>query len=101
MGFWSVSDLFTEVMSKNIADWVEVCRCGTDYEGALIHARLVDAEIPAVILNQRDHAFNLTHGYLAKVKVLVPKSMEALASEILSKQSLTDDELIREALKNT
>ena len=82
------------------ADWTEVFRSGTDYEAALVHARLEDADIPSVILNQRDHAFNLTHGYLAKIKVLVPISMEKLALEILSKQSLTDEELTQEALKN-
>jgi len=85
---------------KDIADWVEVFRSGTDYEAALVHARLQDAEIPSVILNQRDHAFNLTFGYLAKVKVLVPKSMEEAASELLSTQSLTDEELLQEALKS-
>lgn len=81
-------------------DWTEVFRSGTDYEAALVHARLEDADIPSVILNQRDHALNLTHGYLAKVRVLVPKSMETSALEILSRQSLSDEELTQEALKN-
>ncbi|MCY3593659.1 MAG: CPBP family glutamic-type intramembrane protease [Bacteroidetes bacterium] len=85
---------------SHLDDWTEVFRSGTDYEAALVHARLEDADIPSVILNQRDHAFNLTHGYLAKVRVLVPKSMENSALEILSKQSLTDEELTQEALKN-
>ncbi len=84
-----------------MTDWEEVYRCSTDYEAELVHARLEDIDIPSVILNQRDHAFNLTHGYLAKVKVLVPKSKIKLAREILSKQSLTDEELTQEALRNT
>ncbi len=87
-------------MGKDMTDWIEVFRSGTDYEAALVHARLKDAGIPSVMLNQRDHAFNLNLGYLAKIKVLVPKSMEELALEILSKRSLTDEELTQEALKN-
>lgn len=87
-------------MGKDIADWIEIFRSGTDYEAALVHARLEDAEIPSVILNQRDHAFNLTHGYLAKVKVLVPKSEKEAALELLSSQSSTEEELVQEALKN-
>ncbi|MCY4001627.1 MAG: DUF2007 domain-containing protein [Bacteroidetes bacterium] len=86
-------------MSKDKSDWVEIFRSGTDYEAALVYALLRDADIPTVILNQRDHAFNLTHGYLAKVKVMVPESMYEIASELLSTSSITDDELTQEALK--
>ena len=87
-------------MGNDSTDWVEVFRCGTDYEASLVHARLQDAGIPSVILNQRDHAFNLTFGYLAKVKVLVPRSVEKTASELLSTQALTDEELAHAALKD-
>ena len=86
-------------MGNDSTDWTEVFRSGTDYEASLVHARLQDADIPAVILNQRDHAFNLTFGYLAKVKVMVPKSMKKEASELLSKPPLTDEELSKAALK--
>lgn len=76
----------------DITDWVEIFRSGTDYEAVLVHARLEDAEIPSVILNQRDHAFNLTHGYLAKVRVMVPRSMKKEAETLLSTESpFTED----------
>lgn len=76
----------------DITDWVEIFRSGTDYEAVLVHARLEDAEIPSVILNQRDHAFNLTHGYLAKVRVMVPRSMKKEADALLSTESpFTED----------
>ena len=78
---------------NNLIDWVEIFRSGTDYEAALVHARLEDAEIPSVILNQRDHAFNLTHGYLAKVRVMVPKSMKKEANELLATDSPLEDDL--------
>ncbi len=87
-------------MGNSTHDWVEIFRSGTDYEAALVHARLDDADIPAVILNQRDHAFNLTFGYLAKVKVMVPKSMKEEALKLLSEQSPSDEDLTREALKD-
>ncbi|MCY4158977.1 MAG: type II CAAX endopeptidase family protein [Bacteroidetes bacterium] len=85
---------------KRRTEWVEVFRCGIDYEADIVYARLQDADIPAVILNQRDHAFNLTFGYLAKIKILVPSSMQKAASEIILQQPLNEDELTHEALKN-
>ncbi len=87
-------------MGNDTHNWVEIFRSGTDYEAALVHARLEDANIRSVILNQRDHAFNLTFGYLAKVRVMVPKSMKEEALKLLSEQSPSDEELAREALKD-
>ena len=80
-------------MGTDITDWVEAYSCGTDYEADLVCARLQDADIPAVILNQRDHAFNFTFGYLAKVKVYVPKSFKESATNLLRLQPLPDEEL--------
>lgn len=86
-------------MGNDTQDWVEVFHSGTDYEADLVHAVLQDAGIASVIMNQRDHAFNLIHGYLAKVKVLVPRSLEKEAIELLSSQSISEEELTRAALK--
>jgi len=88
-------------MGKDNTDWVEIFRSGTDYEAVLVHARLQDEGIPVVILNQRDHAFNLNLGYLAKVKVLVPKSMKEAAFDLLESQPLTEEELAQIALRNS
>ena len=78
--------------------WTVVFFSGTDYEAELVSNRLVDADIPAVVLSQRDHAWNLTHGYLAKVRVLVPDEYVAAASEILDGDALTEEELTHIAL---
>ena len=84
-------------MKKSIADWEEVFLCSTDYEADLGRARLEDAGIFSVLLNQRCHAFNLTQGSLAKVHVLVPKSLKAEALALLSAEALTDEELTEAA----
>ncbi|PSQ73737.1 MAG: hypothetical protein BRD39_03590 [Bacteroidetes bacterium QH_9_64_21] len=55
-------------MSKH-EDWVSIFRSSTDYEADLVRDRLDDSGIPAVVLTQRDHAFNLTVGDLASVHV--------------------------------
>ena len=86
-------------MGNDKKDWVEVFQCGTDYEADLVYAVLQDAGIASVILNQRDHAFNLIYGYLANVKVMVPRSVEKEALELLSSQSISEEELTRVALK--
>ena len=87
-------------MKKRIADWEEVFLCSTDYEAELVRARLEDAGIFSVLLNQRDHAFNLTQGSMAKVRVLVPKSLKAEASALLSAEALTDEELTEAAFSS-
>lgn len=79
--------------------WSVVFRSGTDYGSELVRDRLVDAGIPAVVLNHRDHAWNLNHGYLAKVRVLVPDEYVEAAEQILAGPDLTDEELADIALK--
>ncbi|WP_022834298.1 putative signal transducing protein [Salisaeta longa] len=78
-------------------DWVSVYRTGTDYDADIVRDRLDDSGIPAVVLTQRDHAFNLTVGDLATVHVMVPPDHvdDALA---LLEQRLTDEELEEAAL---
>lgn len=84
-------------MKKSIADWEEVFLCSTDYEADMVRARLEDAGIFSVLLNQRCHAFNLTQGSLARVHVLVPKSLKSEALALLSAEALTDEELTEAA----
>jgi hypothetical protein len=78
-------------------DWVSVFRTGTDYEADLVRDRLDDSGIPAVVLTQRDHAFNLTVGDLASVHVMVPPDRADDAVALLE-QSLDEDELEEAAL---
>jgi hypothetical protein len=83
-------------MSK-YEDWISVFRTNTDYEGDLVRDRLDDSGIPAVVLTQRDHAFNLTVGDLASVHVMVPPARADDAVALLD-QRLDDDELEAAAL---
>lgn len=78
-------------------DWVSIFRTSTDYEADLVRDRLDDGGIPAVVLTQRDHAFNLNVGDLASVHVMVPPERADDAVSLL-KQQLTDDELEDAAL---
>src|SRR5690625_2775413 len=74
-------------------EWVVVFRSGTDYEADIVRDRLDDSGVPAVVLTQRDHAFNLNVGDLSRVNVLVPPSREQDALRILESAPFTDAEL--------
>ena len=78
--------------------WVPVFKSNTDYEADLVRSRLDDSGIPAVVLTQRDHAFNLTVGDLAQVYVVVPPEREADAVAILAEKPLAGKELEEAAL---
>ncbi len=79
--------------------WVSIFRSGTDYEADLVRDRLDDAGVPAVVLTQRDHAFNLTlvEGF-AQVHVMVPKDQVEAARHILESEPVSDEELEAAAL---
>jgi Putative prokaryotic signal transducing protein len=79
-------------------DWVPVFRTGTDYEAEIVRDRLSDAGVPAVIENKRDHAFNLTIGDMARIRVLVQSDYEKEALSVLRTVGVSDDELTRLAL---
>lgn len=84
---------------RTFEGWVSVFTSGTDYEADLVRDRLDDQGIPAVVLTQRDHAFNLTMiDGLARVHVMVPPEYEARARALLAEAPLSDEELEREAL---
>ncbi len=85
-------------MTNKLEGWVTVFTSGTDYEADLVRDRLDDAGLSAVILTQRDHAFNLTVGELASVCVLVPPEQEDEARSILSARPISDAELEAAAL---
>jgi hypothetical protein len=73
-------------------DWVSVFRTGTDYEADLVRDRLDDSGIPAVVLTQRDHAFNLTVGDLAAVHVMVPPEHVDRATSLLEEPANTPEQ---------
>lgn len=86
---------------KTYEGWVEVFRSGTDYEADMVRDRLDDAGIPAVVLTQRDHAFNLTHGDMAQVRVMTPPDHAHAAAAILAEAPVSDAELEAAALSAT
>ena len=81
-------------MSERIYEgWIVVLRTGTDYEADIVRDRLDDSGIPAVVLTQRDHAFNLTVGDLAPVSVLVPPDRAEEARALLDSEPPSDHEI--------
>ena len=87
--------------TETYQDWIVVFKSGTDYEADIVRDRLDDAGIPAVVLTQRDHAFNLTVGDLAQVNVLVPPDRAGEATTLLNQAPLTDAELEAAAMAAT
>ena len=79
-------------------DWVVVFQSGTDYEADIVRDRLDDAGISAIVLTQRDHAFNLNVGDLSDVNVLVPPAQATEARALLESEPFSDDELSRAAM---
>lgn len=78
--------------SERYEDWVAIFTTNTDYEADMVRDRLDSNDIPAVVLTQRDHAFNLTVGDLAEVYVMVHPDYEDDARSLLQ-QSVTPEEL--------
>lgn len=85
---------------RTYQDWVVVFRTSTDYEADLVRDRLDDAGVSAVVLTQRDHAFNLNVGDLAPVNVLVPPADVKAAEEVLESAPFTDAELSQAAMSS-
>lgn len=81
-------------------DWRVVFTSGTDYEAELVSCRLKDQGVAAVVLSQRDHAWNLNLGYLAKVRVYVPADQCERATEIL-RESVPEDHVLRSAVADS
>lgn len=79
-------------------DWVIVFQSGTDYEADLVRDRLDDSGVDAVILTQRDHAFNLNVGDLSAVNVLVPPGQVDDAVAVLRSKPFSDEELNEAAM---
>lgn len=80
-------------------EWIVVFQSGTDYEADIVRDRLDDAGISAVVLTQRDHAFNLNVGDLSDVSVLVPQDQVDDAMALLRSKPFSDEELNEAALK--
>ena len=81
-----------EELRDEYEEWVPVFKTGTDYEADLVRDRLDDAGLPAVVLTQRDHAFNLNVGDLSPVNVMVPPEHVDEAQRVLQER-VTDEEL--------
>jgi hypothetical protein len=79
--------------AQTYQEWVSVFETGTDFEADMVRDRLDDNGLAAVVLTQRDHAFNLNVGDLSAVHVMVRPEDAAQAREILADVSLTDEEL--------
>jgi hypothetical protein len=83
---------------RKYEDWIAVFRTSTDYEADLVRDRLGDSGIAAVVLTQRDHAFNLTLGDLSRVSVMVPPDQAEEALRMVHAVQPTDEELDNAAM---
>ncbi len=79
-------------------NWVPVFASTTDYEADLVRDRLGSEGIPAAVHSQRDHAFNLTSGDLARVRVMVPAEHVDAARALLDTPPVSDAELEAQAM---
>ena len=78
--------------------WISITDTSTDFEADLIRDRLDEAGIPAVVLTQRDHAFNLNLGDMARVHVMVPPEHAEAARDVVNELPVSDEELTEAAL---
>ena len=78
--------------------WVSAFSCSTDFEADLVRDRLDEAGVSAVVLTQRDHAFNLNVGDLSPVHVMVPPQHLEAARAVVESVAFTDAELEAAAL---
>jgi hypothetical protein len=78
---------------RSFDGWTSVFTSSTDYEADLVRDRLDASGISAVVLTQRDHAFNLTVGDMSGVHVMVQDADLARARDVLGEVPLTDEEL--------
>lgn len=83
---------------RTYQDWIAVFNTSTDFEADLVRDRLDAAGIAAVVLTQRDHAFNLNVGDLAPVRVMVKPDDRDAAREVIEQQPFTDEELAEAAM---
>lgn len=83
---------------RTYQDWIAVFNTSTDFEADLVRDRLDAAGIAAVVLTQRDHAFNLNVGDLAPVRVMVKPEDRDAAREVIEQQPFTEEELAEAAM---
>lgn len=84
--------------ARTYQDWVAVHTTSTDFEADLIRDRLDEAGVDAVVLTQRDHAFNLNVGDLAPVYVMVKPEDVERAREVIRQRPFSEEELTEAAL---
>jgi hypothetical protein len=83
---------------RTYEDWISILETGTDYEADIVRDRLDDAGVTAVVLTQRDHAFNLNVGDFSPVHVMVPPDEVEDAREVLDSEPFTEEELNEAAM---
>ncbi len=85
-------------MKGEYEGWITIYESGTDYDADIVRDRLDSFGVPAVVLTQRDHAFNLTLGKMASVRVLVPPEYVEEAHHILE-ETISEEELEEAAMQ--
>ncbi len=93
-----LDDSASERSARTYEGWISVFECSTDFEADLVRDRLDEEGLGAVVLTQRDHAFNLNVGDLAPVHVMVRPEEEKEARDLLAQAPISDEELEEAAM---
>lgn len=64
----------------NKMSWIRIYKTTMQFDAAIVKGKLDDAEIPCVLLNQRDSAY----GVFGDIHVEVPEEFEQQARAILA-----------------
>lgn len=78
---------------RSYEGWISAFSCTTDYEADLVRDRLDASGVNAVVLTQRDHAFNLTVGDMSGVHVMVQEVDLEAARAVIAEVQISDEEL--------
>jgi Putative prokaryotic signal transducing protein len=74
-----------------VEGWAEVYETGDEIEAQLIEENLRGQDIDARVFSQKDHAFNLSLGDMARVRVLVPAHDYLDALDIIRSHTPSDE----------
>lgn len=73
-----------------VEGWAEVYQTGDEIEAHLMEENLRAQDIEARVFSQKDHAFNLSVGEMARVRVLVPARDYLDALDIIRSHTAQD-----------
>jgi hypothetical protein len=77
---------------RTYQNWAVAYVSSTEYEAEMVKANLENAGIESMIFNQRDHAYFLTVGSMARVNVMVPSDRIHDAHKVIDTLNFESDD---------